>query len=413
MEYMDYLVKLIPVLLVFLGLLNTVPILVFLERKICAWIQNRDGPSRVGIFGPDSPLEILGIDMGKTRILGGLMQPLADAVKLITKEVFVPNGADKTLFTLGPVMSLLPPLLAFIVIPAGPDFKIWTSDGVGHLVKFQVADLHVGILFILAVASLAAYGIAFGGWASNNKYALLGGVRAMAQMISYEIGMGIIILAMIMTYETVSLRDMVYLQTGATKLGNGEWINAGNSPWSWGMFHQPLAFFLFVICAFAENNRLPFDLAECEAELVGGFHTEYNSMGFGMFFQGEYIAMLGMGALISTFFLGGWHYPGYGFLTSFDNAWVTFAAAMIGHGVWATKALLFVVFSMWVRWTLARFRWDQLMNIGWKGVIPLALANLLLTAFLHMPSESAEEKAAKKVAAAQMEPRAVVNPHGK
>jgi NADH-quinone oxidoreductase subunit H len=156
-------------------------------------------------------------------------------------------------------------------------------------------------------------------------------------------------------------------------------------------------------------------LAECEAELVGGFHTEYNSMGFGMFFQGEYIAMLGMGALISTFFLGGWHYPGYGFLTSFDNPWVTFGAAMIGHGVWAVKALLFVVFSMWIRWTLARFRWDQLMNIGWKGVIPLALANLLLTALLHLPAESAQEKAAKKVAAASVvEPDAtIVNPHAK
>jgi len=397
---MEYLVKLIPVLLVFLGLLNTVPILVFLERKICAWIQNRDGPSRVGVLGPDSPLEILGINTGPWRILGGFMQPLADAVKLITKEVFVPAGADKVLFTLGPVMSLLPPLLAFIVIPAGPDFKIFTETG-SYLVKFQVADLNIGILFILAVASLSAYGIAFGGWASNNKYALLGGVRAMAQMISYEVGMGIVILAMIMAYDTVSLRDMVYLQTGATKvitpLGE-EWINAGNSPWSWGLFHQPLAFILFVICAFAENNRLPFDLPECEAELVGGFHTEYNSMGFGMYFQGEYIAMLGMGALIATFFLGGWHYPGYGFLTSFDNPWITFGAALIGHGVWAIKALLFVVFSMHVRWTLARFRWDQLMDLGWKGVIPLALANLLLTAFLYMPVET--DKPAKKAVAA-------------
>jgi len=371
----EYWFKLIPVALVFGGLLNVVPLLVFLERKVCAWIQNREGPNRVGVFGPDSPLEIFGINTGKTRFLGGFMQPLADAVKLITKEYFIPAGADRLLFMLGPVFAMLPPLLAFIVIPVGPDLRIGE-----HLIKMQVADLHGGILFILAVASLSAYGLAFGGWASNNKYALLGGVRAMAQMISYEIGMGIVLLSMIMTYETVSLRDMVGAQaSGGTLLGL--WQSGPDGIWGWGCFHQPLAFLLFTICAFAENNRLPFDLAECEAELVGGYHTEYNSMGFGMFFQGEYIAMLSMGALIATFFLGGWHYPGYASVAAMSSI----LAVLLGLASFGLKVMAFIFFSMWVRWTLPRFRWDQLMNIGWKGIVPLALANLLFTAFINLP----------------------------
>jgi NADH-quinone oxidoreductase subunit H len=372
----DVLTKLIPVVLVIGGLLGIVPLLVFLERKICAWIHDRVGPNRVGIIGPDSPLEILGINTGYTRILGGLMQPLADAVKLFTKEVFVPAGADKFLFMAGPFFALLPPMLAFVVIPVGPDFTAFFGAD-SYLVKLQVADLHVGILWVLAVASLSAYGIAFGGWASNNKYALIGSVRSMAQMISYEVGMGIVILSVIMHYNSASLREMVGVQA-AGGLG------------SWGLWHQPLAFFLFVICAFAENNRLPFDLPECEAELVGGFHTEYNSMGFGMFFQGEYIAMLSMGALIATMFLGGWHFPGYSILSSWHSTDVMtengfrLLVTVLGLISFSLKTFGFVLFSMWVRWTLPRFRWDQLMSLGWKIVVPLSLANLLLTAFVNL-----------------------------
>lgn len=368
----DYLLKLIPVLVVFGGLLQIVPLLVFLERKICAWAQDRVGPNRVGLFGPDSPLEILGINSGKTRFLGGFMQPLADAVKLFTKEVFMPAGADRVLFTLAPFFALMPPMIAFVVIPVGSDFAI-SIDGQSHNVMMQVANLNIGILFLLGVASLSAYGLAFGGWASNNKFALLGGVRAMAQMISYEIGMGIVILAMIMQYDTFSMRDMVAKQIGA----HNDFI------FGWGVFHQPLAFILFVICAFAENNRLPFDLPECEAELIGGFHTEFNSMGFGMFFQGEYIAMLSMGALIATMFLGGWHYPGF---HAVHNA-SPLLAMLVSLVSFSIKVMGFVAFSMWVRWSLPRFRWDQLMSIGWKSVVPLALANLLLTAFIHLPGD--------------------------
>ena len=378
---MEYALKLIPVLIVFGGLLAVVPLLVFLERKVCAWIQDRVGPNRVGIFGPDSPLEIFGINTGKTRFLGGFMQPLADAIKLFTKETFVPAGADRLLFAAAPFFALMPPLLAFVVIPVGPDF---IYDG--NIINLQVADLHVGILFALAVASLSAYGLAFGGWASNNKYALLGGVRAMAQMISYEIGMGIVLLAVVMCYQTVSLRDMVYQQAGAQwmqdpKSGVWGWMGGDDFIWHWGVIRQFPAFILFTICAFAENNRLPFDLAECEAELVGGYHTEYNGMGFGMFFQGEYIAMLSMGALIATLFFGGWHYPGYASVAAMSGI----GAAILGLAAFGIKVFAFIFFSMWIRWTLPRFRWDQLMDIGWKGIVPLALANLLLTAFLHLP----------------------------
>jgi len=370
-DWKEYVLKLIPVLIVFGGLLQIVPVLVFLERKICAWAQDRVGPNRVGLFGPDSPLEILGINSGKRRFLGGFMQPLADAIKLFTKEVFMPAGADRVLFTLAPFFALMPPMIAFAVIPVGSAFAITWGDKT-YPVLMQVANLNIGILFLLGVASLSAYGLAFGGWASNNKFALLGGVRAMAQMISYEIGMGIVILAMIMQYDSFSMRDMVAKQIG----------NHNDFIFGWGVFHQPLAFILFVICAFAENNRLPFDLPECEAELIGGFHTEFNSMGFGMFFQGEYIAMLSMGALIATMFLGGWHYPGF---HAVHNA-SPLLAMLISLVSFSVKVLGFAVFSMWVRWSLPRFRWDQLMSIGWKSVVPLALANLLLTAFIHLPT---------------------------
>lgn len=371
----ELLIKLIPVAIVFGGLLGIVPFLVFLERKVCAKLQDRDGPTRVGLLGPDSPLTgIFGINTGKRRILGGFLQSLPDAVKLITKEAFVPAGADRFLFAMGPFFALMPPLLAFIVIPVGPDFELF-----GHTVKLQVADLNVGLLWILGVASLSAYGLAFGGWASNNKFALLGGVRAMAQMISYEVGMGIVLLSVIMMHQSVSLREIVYQQAAS------DWMS------HWGIIQQPLAFILFTICAFAENNRLPFDLAECEAELVGGYHTEYNSMHFGMYFQGEYIAMLSMGALIAVLFLGGWHFPGYNWMVS--KGWVWEAAAL-GLVTFGAKAFAFVVFSMWVRWSLPRFRWDQLMRLGWKGVVPLALANLLLTAYLTLPGQPRIEKPA-------------------
>ena len=401
----EYYAKLLPILLVFGGLLAVVPLLVFLERKICAFIQERVGPNRVGLLGPDSAIEgIFGSGLTTGRILGGFMQPLADAVKLLAKEDIIPRGVDKFLFTLAPFFALLPPFLAFIVIPVGADV-VWN----GQLIKLLVADLDIGVLWILVVASLSPYGVALGGWASNSKYSLLGGIRATAQMISYEIGMGIVLVAMVMHYQGLSLREVVLQQSADL--------------WHWGIFYQPLAFILFGVCAFAENNRLPFDLPECEAELVGGYHTEYSSMKFGMFFQGEYVAMLAMGALLATLFLGGWHYPGYATLMQpvqerqakyeREGVWDaapggaeaapravnaaeararayaehprrTFVAAALSVLAFGLKVMGFVIFSMWVRWTLPRFRYDQVMRLGWRVIIPLALVNLVLTALVNI-----------------------------
>jgi NADH-quinone oxidoreductase subunit H len=374
-EWAPYLWKLLPVLLVFFGVLSIVPILVFFERKGAGYIQDRVGPNRVGLLGPDGLMEgLLGWRVTSRRFLGGLIQPAADVIKLIGKEDFIPAKADKVLFTLAPMMALLPPLLAFIVVPVGADLDVGRVDASGGsmLLPLQVADLNIGILWVLSVASLSAYGLALGGWASNNKFSLMGGVRATAQMISYEIGMGLIILCMVMQYQTLSLRTMVDAQTQELF-----WIIP-----QWGILTQPLAFVIFVICAFAENNRLPFDLPECEAELVGGFHTEYNSLKFGMFFQGEYIAMVAMGALTTTLFLGGWHFPGYAELrrAAGDAFLANLGITLLTLASFGLKTLCFVLFQIWVRWTLPRFRYDQLMNIGWKGIIPLALLNVVITA---------------------------------
>jgi len=362
-DWPDYLWKLLPLGLVFLGVLTTVPVLVFLERKVSAFIQDRIGPNRVGLMGPDGALEGifgLGLPLTQRRVLGGWFQPLADVIKLLAKEDIVPAHADRFLYTLAPLFALLPPLLAFIVVPIGADLE-WGP----RRILLQVADLHVGILWVLSVASLSAYGIALGGWAAHNKYSLLGGIRATAQMISYEIGLGLVILSLAMQYETVSLREMVRQQAA----GFGEW----------GVFHQPLAFILFLVCAFAENNRLPFDLPECETELVGGYHTEYSSLKFGMFFQAEYIAMLAMGALVAVLFLGGWHYPGYAAVQAAAGANL---AALISVAAFGLKVLLFVLFQIWVRWTLPRFRYDQLMKLGWYFFFELALVNIFITAFV-------------------------------
>ncbi len=369
--------KLLPLFVIFLSVLTAVPILVYFERKMCAYIQDRIGPNRVGLLGPDSLAEgVLGVRITKMRVLGGLVQPLADAVKLIFKEDIVPARAERFLFTLAPLFALIPPFLAFAVIPIGDDICLSVTNGVAETFALQIADLHIGILWILCVASLSAYGLSLGGWASNNKFSLMGGIRATAQMISYEIGLGIVILAVIMTYSSVKLGAMVSTQ-------------AAGGFWGWGLFHQPLGFLLFVICAFAENNRLPFDLPECEAELVGGFHTEYSSMKFSLFFMGEYVAVVSMGALIACMFLGGWHFPFYGTVQGHlvdlcGLQWGLNIAAALSVLCFAIKVFLFGLFSIWVRWTLPRFRYDQLMTLGWKVLIPLALLNLVVTAFVNL-----------------------------
>ena len=307
---------------IFGGIMTLAPMLVMAERRICAAIQNRIGPNRGGPMG--------------------LLQPLADVIKLLFKEDIIPDRADRTLFSLAPLLAFAPAAIAFVAIPVGRDL--------------QVADLNVGVLYVRAITSLGGYGISCGGWASNSKYSLLGGIRSSAQIISYEIAMGLAIVSVLMIAGDVHLGSIV------------EW-QAENG---WIIFYQPLAFIIFLVAAFAENNRLPFDMAECESELVGGFHTEYTGMKFGMFFLGEYIAMIVMSALLVPLFLGGW-----------DPVCFELPEGAAGTAIsvlcFTVKLLAVLFLYIWVRWTLPRFRYDQLMKLGWKTFVPLALLNIVLT----------------------------------
>ncbi len=330
-ELLTFLMPVIKAIAIFAVVLQIVPALVYFERRISAWIQDRVGPNRVGPVG--------------------LLQPLADVVKLAFKEDLTPQGVDKWIYRLGPYLVYAPAVLAFAVIPVGIDL--------------QVASFDVGVIFLLTIGGFSVYGLAFGGWASNNKYSLLGGLRASAQMISYEVALGLSVIAVLMTAESVDLNEIVRQQWGAGTLGLLEW----------NLFQQPIAAVIFLIAAFAETNRLPFDLPECEAELVGGFHTEYTGLKFATFFMGEYVAMITMSGLMVTMFLGGWSLPWVEIPTSPGIGDIA-----ISVGIFTIKLLALLFFYIWVRWTLPRFRYDQLMAIGWKVFIPLALLNLGLTA---------------------------------
>ncbi|MCR4315823.1 MAG: NADH-quinone oxidoreductase subunit NuoH [Planctomycetes bacterium] len=313
--------------------------LVYFERKVCALIQNRLGPNRVGPRG--------------------LLQWVADAIKLITKEDIFPDKVDRKMYFLAPIIAFAPGLIALAVIPFG-------SIGGDASQALVMTHVNIGLLFVLAVTSISVYGIAFGGWASNNKFSLLGSLRSSAQMVSYEIAMGLSLVAVILVCESVDLREVVTSQYGTM------WGFVPN----WFCFRQPLAFLIFFVAAFAEGNRLPFDLPEAEPELVGGYHTEYSSMKFGMFFLGEYAAMTLMAAFTVTLFFGGWHVPFvFGNLVQAG----TIGFALVSVLVFAIKLALVLFFYLWVRWTLPRFRYDQLMNLGWKVMIPLALANIVIT----------------------------------
>ncbi|HLY09746.1 MAG TPA: complex I subunit 1 family protein [Planctomycetota bacterium] len=329
--------------------LSLTPGMVIVERRLSAWMQGRIGPDRVG------PL--------------GLLQPLADAIKFIFKEDIIPDEADKLLYVLAPVMVLVPPALGLIVIPFGN----YIGDE-----PLEVANLSVGVLFTMSVLSVAVYGLAFGGWASNNKFSLLGGLRASAQLVSYELALGLSIIAVLMisgghpseTLGTLNPRTIVERQIahGWNILGGGNWLML-----PCGL----IGFLLFFISALAENNRLPFDLPECEAELVGGYHTEYSSMKFALFMMGEYVGMTVMAALMTTFFLGGWHLPG---LTRLSDHSVLGGLLSVGVFVGKVVAILFVYVI--IRWTLPRFKYNQLMNLGWKRLVPLALANVMAVAVI-------------------------------
>jgi len=328
--------------------LNSVPVLIWLERKVSAFIQGRLGPNRTAIFGVKA---------------GGFFQPLADAIKLIFKEDITPGMVDRFLYHLAPLLVLTPPLLAFCVIPFG------NRIGDEHL---QIVNLPIGVLFLMSVLSIGVYGIAFGGWASHSKYSLLGGLRSSAQMISYELTLGLSIILAIMLSGTVDMRGIVQHQI------DNRWNILGGD----NLFLAPFGIFgagLFYAASLAENNRLPFDLPECEAELVAGYHTEYSSMKFAMFFMAEYAAMITMSAVLVTLYLGGWHFPGI--TDEHDHSWW---GGILSHLVFATKAGAVLLVSIWIRWTLPRFRYDQLMKLGWKALVPAALTNLALVAVIEV-----------------------------
>lgn len=324
--------------------LGAVPMLVWMERKVSARFQRRSGPNRVGPFG--------------------LLQSAADALKLMWKEDFFPRNTDRVIFLAGPLMTFLPGVIAFGLIPVGraPGAGFLGANGV-----LAVSYVQMGLLALMAVSSLASYGIAFGGWASNNQYSLLGGIRSSAQLISYEVVMMLSVLALVMTTGTFNLAEIAEGQQGHVVP-------------MWNAFRQPLTFLLFLIAAFAETNRAPFDLPEAEQELVGGYHTEYTGMRYAWFMLGEYAGLWAMCSILTTLFLGGWTLPAAwtGWLGGFHWS----IAALFGAGVFFAKVVALVFFFMWVRWTFPRFRWDQLMRLGWTVLIPLALANLFLTALL-------------------------------
>lgn len=305
---------------VFFVILTLAAYLVFAERKILAWVQDRKGPNRVGPFG--------------------LLQPLADLIKLLTKEDVVPDAADKWLFYLAPAMAAIPAILIFSVIPFGAPLTLF-----GRNLPLVVSDLNVGMLFFLALSSIAVYGVAIGGWASNSKYALLGGIRGLAQLISYELSMGLSLVPIVMLSRSFNLTDIVAAQAPVPFI-----------------VYQPLAFIIFLLSITAECKRIPFDLPEAEGELVAGFHTEYSGMRFGLFFVGEYINIIVLGGLATTFFLGGGHGP------------------LLPPALWfSLKTLAVAFFFIWMRGTLPRLRYDQLMHLGWKVLTPLALLNILIT----------------------------------
>ena len=320
-----FIILIVKLTMVLLFVLFVAAYLVWVERKFLARLQIRYGPNRAGTFG--------------------LLQPLADIVKLITKEDTVPDGADKAFFLIAPAIVATTAFLMFSVVPFGGDITLW-----GRKIPLVVTDLNIGVLFVFAMSSLSVYGVALGGWASNSKYALLGGIRGAAQMISYELSMGLSLIPVVMMAHSFSVVDIVESQQ--------------RYPF---IIFQPLAFLIFLISAMAESKRIPFDLPEAENELIAGYHTEYSGMRFGLFFLGEYVHIMVFGGLLAVFFLGGWRGP---FLPPL---------------VWLLiKMALAAIFMIWVRGTLPRLRYDQLMVLGWKVLIPLALVNIVVTGALGL-----------------------------
>lgn len=332
--------KLVLIVIVVMSSLLVAMYATYGERKVAAFIQDRRGPNRAGPFG--------------------LLQPVADGVKLFMKEEIIPNLSSKFLFILGPCLAMLTAMMTSAVVPWGESVHFFGKD-----IQLQIADINIGILYVFGVVSMGVYGIMIGSWASNNKYSLMGGLRAASQIISYELAMGIALIALLMVTGTLSLKTMVNQQMDGV----------------WNIIKQPLGFLIFLVCVFAECNRTPFDLAEAENELIGGYHTEYSSMKLGFYLFAEYINMFISSAIMASLFFGGYDIPFVNDASLMEKVGMNWMA-LIHVGMLFVKILFFLFLFMWVRWTIPRFRYDQLMNLGWKTLIPLALFNMLVTGAL-------------------------------
>ena len=336
------------ILLAFQGVLMIVAYTVLAERKVLGWIQGRIGPNRVGPWG--------------------LLQPFADLLKFIFKEDLTPDKSTKFVYFLAPMVALTCALMPMVVYPFGP--AITTIDwsflpfGVGEGIKvlpLTIAKIDVGVLFVLGITSVGVYGIALAGWSSNNKYSLMGGLRSSAQLISYELAMGASVIGVVILAGTLDLNGIIYAQQ--------------QSPFRWFIIPQFIGFVVFLIAAFAETNRVPFDLPEAETELVAGFHTEYSALKFALFFMAEYVNMFTVSVMCTVLFLGGWYVPGLSHV--FDPGSIPYA--LVSHVAFIGKICAFLFLYIWIRGTLPRFRFDQLMNFGWKFLLPVALGNVILT----------------------------------
>ena len=334
--WIELLISVIKIGLVINVLLVSVAYAVYAERRVSAFMQNRYGPNRVGYQG--------------------LLQSFADVIKLVFKEDIVPAKANKTIHTLAPMISIFVALTTIAVVPFGHQIELF-----GRVISLQITDVNVGILYILALTSLGVYGITLSGWSSNSKYSLFGGIRSSAQMISYELSMGLSVVGIVLITGSLSLQDIVLHQYG----------------WMWNIVLQPLGFIIFLVASFAETNRTPFDLPEAEPELVGGYHTEYSSMKFALFFLAEYANMIVASTVIATLYLGGWQFP---YLQTFGLP--PLVTAILQVLAFCGKVAFLVFFFIWVRWSLPRFRYDQLMNLGWKVMLPLSILNIIVTAIV-------------------------------
>jgi len=343
MDLITLAIIVVKIIVVFVAMLLSVAYLTWLERKVLGHMQIRYGPMRTGFHG--------------------LMQPIADGIKLFFKEDIIVDKANKVIYVLSPFIIAVCAFASFAVVPFGNELNIF-----GQTIPLRIADVNIGILYIFALSSLSVYGITLAGWSSNNKYSLMGGIRSSAQMISYELAVGLSIIGVLMLTGSLSMVEIVKAQSGL-----------------WFIIKQPLGFIIFLICGIAECNRTPFDLPEAESELVAGFHVEYSSMKFALFFMAEYAHMIVMGALVTTLFLGGWHLP-FVDISSFQPATLfgQLVVSLLPIGVFCAKVFLIMFFFIWLRATYPRFRYDQLMKFGWKVLFPLALFNIIFTAILQI-----------------------------